>query len=186
MLFCITYLGFTPRVATERNNSAEVRLEKVVSLITESKFSIHDLSRLKASKRGQSFRLNMPFELGIDYGCRYFGGEGYGDKRLLVLSEQSFAYQAALSDIAGCDIQTHGASFERAMRKVRNWLVSEAGAENVGASKIVGAYATFQEWYYEKQLAAGFSDDDIKDYPTSELLKAMQEWMDAGQPDSYD
>ena len=46
----------------------------------------------------------------------------------------------------------------------------------------VGAYTDFQEWYYEKQLAAGFSEDDIQDYPTSELLAAMTEWTTLGKP----
>ncbi|WP_425230024.1 hypothetical protein [Sphingomonas sp.] len=68
------------------------------------------------------------------------------------------------------------------MRKVRNWLVSEAGIAADGATRILARYTDFQGWYFEKQLAAGFSDEDIKDYGTSELLAAMMEWKDAGQP----
>jgi hypothetical protein len=40
----------------------------------------------------------------------------------------------------------------------------------------------FQEWHYEKQLAAGFSEADIQDYPTNELLDAMSEWVSIGRP----
>ena len=40
----------------------------------------------------------------------------------------------------------------------------------------------FQEWYYERQLEAGFSEDDIQDYSTVELLKAMFAWNDQGRP----
>ena len=40
----------------------------------------------------------------------------------------------------------------------------------------------FQEWYYERQLAAGFSEEDIQDYPTKELLSAMQDWVAEGKP----
>ena len=90
--------------------------------------------------------------------------------------------QAALSDIAGSDIEYHGADFQRAVRKVRNWLVSEAAIEAPGAARVLARYVDFQGWYYQKQLAAGFSEDDIKDYPTSELLKAMLDWMQVGQP----
>jgi len=96
----------------------------------------------------------MPLELGIDYGCKKFAQNGFGDKKFLILEEQQYRYQAAISDLSGCDIQAHEANFEVAVRKVRNWLVSEGNAENYGASKILGAYTGFQEWHYENQLAA--------------------------------
>src|SRR6476619_3590136 len=57
---------------------------------------------------------------------------GRDAKRLLVLEEKPYR-QAALSDIAGSDIEYHGADFQRAVRKVRNWLVSEAAIEAPGA-----------------------------------------------------
>lgn len=144
-----------------------------------SKYSIHDISRCQAAEEGQHFRLNMPFELGIDYGCRKYFGNGREAKKILILEERQYRYQAALSDIAGWDIASHDANYEIAVRKVRNWLVAEAGAERMGASKILGAYADFQAWYYEKQLSMGFSDEDIQDYPTSELLRAMIDWIEA-------
>lgn len=182
LLFCIIYLGFSPRLARERTNSAENRLEKIRELIEQSKYSIHDLSRCQATTKGEHFRLNMPFELGIDYGCRQYFGRGRRDKKILILEEQPYRYQAALSDLSGCDIEVHGGDFEKAVRKVRNWLVSEAGAPNKGARGILNKYVGFQEWNYKRQLAAGFSDEDIQDYPTKELLEAMIEWMDLGKP----
>lgn len=182
ILFCVIYAGFTPRIATESGDAAEVRLHKIRDMIVASKFSIHDLSRIQSAKKGEFFRLNMPFELGLDYGCREFFGGAQSTKRMLILETKPYRYQAALSDLAGCDIETHSDDYQLAVRKVRNWLVSEAGLELRGATGVLGAYADFQEWYYERQLAAGFSDDDIMDYPTSELLKAMSQWMDEGQP----
>jgi hypothetical protein len=124
----------------------------------------------------------MPFELGVDYACRQYFGSGRDEKRFLVLEEKAYRYQAALSDIAGCDIQYHGGDFQKAVRKVRNWLVSDAGVVAEGATGILARYADFQGWYFEKQLASGFSEEDIKDYPTNELLRAMQDWLNAGQP----
>ena len=182
ILFAVIYLGFSPRLSRERNDSAEMRVEKITSLIESSKYSIHDLSRCVAKKKGEHFRLNMPFELGIDWACRRYFGSGREAKRFLILEEKAYRYQAALSDISGCDIQYHAGGFQQAVRKVRNWLVSEAGIAAVGASRLLAGYADFQGWYFEKQLAAGFSEEDIKDYDTSELLAAMAEWMAAGQP----
>ena len=182
MLFCAVYLGFCPRIATESNDSAENRLAKIRGLIENSKYSIHDLSRCQATKKGEHFRLNMPFELGVDYGCRQYYGRGRQTKKLLILEEERYRYQAAISDLAGCDIQAHGGDFREAIRQVRNWFVSEAGIDADGASRIVGFYVGFQEWYYERQMAAGFSEDDIRNYPTSELLAAMTLWMEEGRP----
>jgi hypothetical protein len=182
ILFCILHLGFIPRIATESSDSAQVRLEKLRKLIESSKYSIHDLSRCQATQVGERYRLNMPFELGIDYACRQYFGHGRREKKLLILEEEPFRYQAAISDLAGCDIQAHGGNFDRAIRKVRNWLVSEAAAKSIGAAKILGAYVDFQEWHYKEQLAAGFSEEDIQDYPTSELLEAMKVWLAEGKP----
>lgn len=70
LLFTLVYLGYVPRIASESLDSGKPRIEKIVELITESKFSIHDLSRLQSLKEGEFYRLNMPFELGIDFGCR--------------------------------------------------------------------------------------------------------------------
>jgi hypothetical protein len=72
ILFCIIYLGFDPRIAVERLDGGEPRIEKLFELIEESRFAIHDLSRLKARKAGELFRLNMPLELGLDIGCKRF------------------------------------------------------------------------------------------------------------------
>ncbi|ASR53659.1 hypothetical protein B5J99_18515 [Blastomonas fulva] len=65
---------------------------------------------------------------------------------------------------------------------VRNWLVHHAGAVNIGASKIQGDYAAFQEWHWERELAQGASEDDIRDYPTIQLISAMRRWVDEGRP----
>ena len=185
MLFCIVYLKLKPRLAKERNDSGEVRLHKIADLIRDSKFSIHDLSRSQAKKKGEFFRLNMPFEYGVDWACRRWYGEGREEKKFLILDEKRYRYQVALSDIAGSDIAYHSGSFEEAIRKVRNWLVTEANVKAPGPAKIVTAYLTFQAWHYEEQLAEGFSGDDIEDYPTPELLKAMKSWVELGEPTTF-
>lgn len=124
----------------------------------------------------------MPFELGIDYGCRqYFGGKR-SKKKSLVLEEKKYRYLAAISDLSGFDIQSHEGNHQKAVRKVRNWLVNESSAEAVGAARILNAYTDFQEWHYKRQLDAGFSEEDIQDYPTNELLEAMRQWIARGRP----
>lgn len=182
ILFCVIYVGLTPLVATERADSGESRLDKIRSLIESAKYSIHDLSRCQSQRAGEHYRLNMPFELGLDHGCRRYYGNGREGKRTLVLEEQRYRYQAALSDIAGWDIEEHRGDYQRAVRHVRNWLVQAAGSKAPGAKKILDAYSDFQGWNYERLLADGWSDEDIQECSTHELLGAMRLWMEHGRP----
>ena len=66
LLFTILYLGFSPRIATERVDAGELRIDRIRELIGSSKYSIHDISRLQSTNKDEYYRLNMSFELGID------------------------------------------------------------------------------------------------------------------------
>ena len=99
LLFAIVYLGFEPRISSERSDSGESRIEKICQLILSSRLSIHDLSRLQASEEGEYYRLNMPFELGIDYGIRLYGPCYTKDKIFLILESEDHEYKKALSDL---------------------------------------------------------------------------------------
>lgn len=182
ILFCLIRLGLTPRIASERSDSGEPRVEKILELIACSRYSIHDLSRCQAKQAGEHYRLNMPFELGIDFGCRRFGAEEFMEKAFLILEEESFRYQAAISDLAGCDIEAHGGSHEVAVRKLRNWIMQQDDFEQVGATAILSEFQDFQQWNYDRQRSAGFSEEDILDYPTAELMRAMFEWVEQSRP----
>jgi hypothetical protein len=127
LLFTVIDLGFRPRIATERADGGEPRISKILQLVKESKFAIHDLSRCQAAVAGEFFRFNMPFELGLDVGCKQFGNRGMKRKRLLVMCAQKHTWVAALSDIAGSDLKAHDADAFRLMDIVRDWLVQEGG-----------------------------------------------------------
>lgn len=120
----------------------------------------------------------MPFELGMDYCCRRIGEDPLSRKHILILEEKRYRYQAAISDLAGSDIEAHGGSYEAAVRKIRNWLVGLHDFEPIGPARILAEYEDFQQWHYEKQLEDGFSEEDIQDYPTAELLQKMAEWVE--------
>ena len=182
ILFCLVRFGLTPRIATERSDAGEARIHKILDLIASSRYSIHDLSRCQAHEAGEHYRLNMPFELGMDFGCRHYGTGPHATKVILVLEEQKYRYQAALSDLASSDIEAHFAKYETAVRKVRNWITGLGGFDRIGTARILAEYEDFQEWNYDRQLAAGFSDEDIQDYSTAELLEAMFEWTEQGRP----
>jgi len=52
MPFCVVRFGLVPRLANERLETGENRLDKIVEMIKLSKFSIHDLSRSIAIEKG--------------------------------------------------------------------------------------------------------------------------------------
>ena len=178
ILFCLVRFGLKPRIATERSDAGEPRIGKILDLIQSSRYSIHDLCRCQARDRGEYYRLNMPFELGLDFGCRRYGSGRLGEKVILVLEEQRYRYQAAISDLAGSDIEAHHGDYQIAVRKVRNWLAGMPGFEGIGGARVLADYEEFQRWHIQRQRNRGFSDDDIRDYSTAELLSAMFDWRE--------
>lgn len=106
LLFTLTYLGQNPRIAVEDTGSDRNRLEKIIELMQSCPISIHDLSRIKSATGGEFSRMNMPFELGVDYGL-LTASQRPTNKRFIVLEEERYSYQKALSDYSGFDILCH-------------------------------------------------------------------------------
>ena len=107
IIFTVMYFGYKPRLSLERADSAESRIDKILGLIIESKFGIHDLSRIISSDKNEHYRMNMPFELGIDYGCQKFKGGIWSKKKILILEKERYRFQKAISDLSGSDIKNH-------------------------------------------------------------------------------
>ncbi len=174
--FCIVDIGLHPRLAPENADNAVPRLDRIIGLIRSSKFGIHDLSRSRAVNAGDFARMNMPFELGLDHAAQRFGDGDLRTKQLLVLENERYEYQRVLSDIAGWDIAAHSNDHLIAVRIVRDWLARILPFDVPRKGRILGHYMQFQEWYWERELAQGALEDDIKAYPTNELIDAMRLW----------
>lgn len=144
MIFTILDCGFRPLCARARMNSAELRLDKILDMIRDSRFSIHDLSRTALDARSSLPRFNMPFELGIALGCSRFGAGKQRLKSIMVLDARRHRYQRFISDIAGQDISEHRNSVPRIITVVRDWLRTESGVEMPGAEFIVQHYRAFR------------------------------------------
>jgi hypothetical protein len=177
LLFTISYLGRTPRIALEELDSRTPRVQKIVRLISSSRYGIHDLSRLKAREAGEYDQLNMPFELGIDVGCRLFGRGQHGRKRCLVLEAERFRYQAAISDLSNSDIAVHGGIPEAVVTEVRNWLDNQARLHAPGPAKIWGAFLEFTAENYVSLKRPGFSDRNIERPPIHEWMTCVGKWV---------
>lgn len=107
MIYVIIKNGLTPRLSLEVSDSGQVRLEKITGIIKSCKYGIHDLSLVKSKKVREFARMNMPFELGIDYGLRTSGVAPLDTKQFLILEATKYDCQKALSDINGFDIKVH-------------------------------------------------------------------------------
>lgn len=177
LLFTIIYLNLTPRITLEDQDSGQPRFNKIVSLIKESKYSIHDLSRIKATKKGEYFRLNMPFELGLDIGCRQYKGNKWCDKKCLILETEKYRYQAAISDLSNSDIKEHDNEPRTIVTIVRNWLNNEAGINAPGAARIWSRFNDFMADNYDFLIKNGFSKEETYQLPMNELMTYMIEWI---------
>lgn len=122
MIYLIIKNGFTPRLSLEVSDSGQVRLEKITAIIKSCKYGIHDLSIIKSKKANEFARMNMPFELGIDYGLRKSGISKLGTKQFLILEAIKYDYMKAVSDINGFDIKVHSNNTEKLFDCLYTWF----------------------------------------------------------------
>jgi hypothetical protein len=175
LLFTVIYLGFQPQIASAYLNSANNRIDKICDLIRTSNYSIHDLSRCISSKQNEYFRMNMPFEFGIDYGNYFFIDK---TKKMLVLENDRYDYQKALSDISGVDVKSHDNEPERIVKCVRNWMIEARILEKAASpTQIWYRFNDFTLDFYTERRMHGFTDDDLNDTPTPEYIAAITNWI---------
>lgn len=171
MLFTLVYCGMTPRIASERTDSGEVRIGKIVSLIQQCRFSIHDISRSEPLAEGDLPRFNMPFELGIEIGYKAASPGVSSRRRCLIFDSERYRYQQTLSDIAGSDIKSHGGEPEKLVRQLRNWLVENVRPDLPSGTEVWEALSEFYTVFEEETQKLGFKEPDIVDMPVREFIR---------------
>ena len=171
-------MGFDPQIASQTGDSGEQRINKIISLILKSKYSIHDLSRIRSEKPSELYRLNMPFELGIDYGCRRIPSGYLRRKKFLVLGAKPHDYKKALSDLAGIDGKPHGNKPDTAVLVLRNWFIDTVHLQNVESpTGIWYKFTDFSADFYTQRKKEGFSKGDLKMMPVREYVAFIREWI---------
>ena len=178
LLFTTIYLGFTPRISLERSDSGETRFSKICELIKSSKYSIHDLSRIVAKKKGEYFRLNMPFELGLDIGARVFNPSKHKLKKCLILEEEQYRFQAAISDISNSDIKHHNCEQIKLIKAMRDFFAENGLKHTPGFTEIYNRYLDFQDDFRDKRLIEGYNKKDIYSMTIKEMIFYMFEWKE--------
>jgi len=170
MIFTVIQCGFIPRIATERADSGEVRMQKISSIIGESKYSIHDLSRIEPQKNGDLPRFNMPFELGIDIGCRNYGSNALQGKRCLILEQKRYRYRKVLSDIAGNDIKSHDNQPLELVKAIRTWFAENGVYGLASHNRIWDAYNEFLVKLTDARESLGYERGDDTAIPIPEYI----------------
>ncbi|MBE7413890.1 MAG: hypothetical protein HS130_01135 [Deltaproteobacteria bacterium] len=179
LLFTIIDCGFKPRVASEISDSGDIRVAKINRLIRESCFSIHDICRIEPSI-GKLPRFNMPFELGLDFGCKFHGPRKFKRKKFLILEEKRFRYQKVISDISGYDIKAHSNNPQILVEKVRHWILDTAVSPrklNIPAPKRI--WQRLNDFYSHFEIAtkkAGYSRKHVRDIPVKEFVGYITDW----------
>lgn len=140
--FTLKVNGYHPVSAKDVNDSAETRFSKIIKFIKECRYSIHDISRTDLDIDNNLPRFNMPFELGLALGKKYFSEKSLD--RCLIMDIEQYRYQKFLSDIAGNDINAHENNEYKVIEIVREWLTSITKSQIQSSDLIINQFKQFK------------------------------------------
>lgn len=148
MVFAIIAHGYKPVLSLENNNCGQQRIDKIVNAIRESVYSIHDLSLLGIDKLTKVARMNMPFELGLDFGLNL----NETKRKLFVMGNHRYNYMKAISDLNGIDISDHSNCSQNVIECVSRFL-NPNDIKTLAPLELYYLYIKFQAWLYLSLLS---------------------------------
>jgi hypothetical protein len=141
MLFTIHDCGFVARLAVENASVKEQRLDRIMRLVLDCRWSIHDVSRIQL--RGGLPRFNMPFECGLAFGAMRFAEPPNRDA--LVMTGKLYQDRKMLSDLSGTDPVGHNNKPRAVVAKVRHFLAAKRPDDRPhGPDEIWRRYSAFR------------------------------------------
>ncbi len=177
IIFSVKYLGYIPKLSIEQSDSSTTRLSNIVTLIKNCKYGIHDLSRILSTKKDEYARMNMPFELGVDYGCKTFKGGVHNQKKLLILEQKRYQLQKALSDLSGSDIKHHDGEPMTVIKAVRDWFVTEDLKTGPSHKTIWYDFNDFSSDLTDKLIDDKHEAEDLDNFSIPETMTYMDLWF---------
>ena len=119
----ISAYGFSPR-ATLEIPFGQRRLDRILTLIRQSQYSIHDLSRVQLDRKSpRTPRFNMPFELGLTIALER---TAHPDHSWIVCETVLRRVNKSLSDLDGTDAYIHGGTIKGVFREMGNAFVGSS------------------------------------------------------------
>jgi len=144
LLFAVTFSEYRVRCALEDGDAANIRFDKLRRLIRESPRTIHDLSRTELGTN-ELPRFNMPFELGLAMGAKYFGSTRHRRNTALIMVREPYTLPAYLSDLGGNDPTAHHGNAHNVLRIVSRYLHrTPDGRLLPGPQSYVAAFTKFK------------------------------------------
>ena len=175
IIFTIFDCGYVARSAVELDDASQVRVEKIMDIINDSKFGIHDISRTELDSVTGLPRFNMPLELGFFLSAKRFGEGHHKEKVCLIFDREPFRYQKFISDISGQDIKAHNNEPENVVKLVRNWLRNSSRRGNIpGGAAIWKRYVDFRDTLPKMCSDALLDEDDLT---FNDYCFLVSEWL---------
>jgi len=180
--FTVKACGFEIRCALETADGGEVRISKILRLIGECRFGIHDISRTSLDQDNNLPRFNMPLELGLFLGASHFGNAAQRLKQTLVLDVERYRYQKFLSDIAGQDIKAHANLPEKIICVIRDWLntLTQKGQPLPGGKSLGSRYQRFQKDLPPMLKAFSLHENEVS---FVDMKRLIHDWLAKDEED---
>lgn len=175
MVFAIRDLNLKPGSAMHLSDGGQPRINKILELIENCRFSIHDISRTELDPIHGFPRFNVPFELGLDLGCKKYRKSARKEKLLLILDIDRERYRTFLSDIAGQDIANHNGSIEALVGIVRDWLRPYLNPVRTQSGRII--YRRFQKFQVELPAYCDKLRWDLDNLSFADFSWAVYDWI---------
>lgn len=149
VVFTIQHCGFNARCALEEDSTGDIRINKIISIINECQYGVHDISKADLDENSGLARFNMPLELGIFIGAHRFAPPKSHNsrKKYVVMDSEPFRYQKFISDLGGQDIKSYGTDKDRQgeviIQQVRDFLRTSSKRKLPGSDFLHDRYHDF-------------------------------------------
>jgi len=149
----ISAFGFTPR-ATLEIPFGERRLDRILALIQQSRYSVHDLSRVQLDRKApRTPRFNMPFELGLVIALEK---SVHPNHAWIVCESVAHRIKKSLSDLDGTDAYIHGGTIAGVFRELGNAFVGSRRQPTV--TEMLQIYRVLRAQFQSVLAKAGAKD----------------------------
>ena len=163
IVYTVVRSGYRARCAMETDNAAQNRLGKIIQIIGECPYGIHDISRTQTSGEPPLPRFNMPLELGLWLGAGYLGRDDQVNKQCIIFDSEPYRYQRFISDIGGQDVHAHDCSVSKVITELAGWLRHLPGGVSAGGGQLIGLeYEAFEAVLPALCTEVGLARDEMQ------------------------
>jgi hypothetical protein len=167
MHFAVVATGLIPTCARDVSAPDRLRLEMLVDIISNSRFSVHDFSRYRGEGEKNFARFNMPIEMGMSL---YYAFSTYQrEHRCAFFVDTPHDYQRFASDLAGLDPKHHDNKDLLMLTGIYEWL-REVGEGDDNMIPTVEVQEQFRRFLKELERVNGSGENGRPTHNESQEL----------------